>query len=187
MTSPFSRMMYLISNGVKETLELTWRRESLVQRIFSHSRIFSKSPYKTFVIALRYIISLYHSLLSLISPNHNPELRGVICTGVRPFSCTDMLPLISNALLSANKNRVINLFTCITKTITAFKSHMALAAMYLQILKTQNYIFPNLVFSLKIKFHKFQSRHYNTFSLKEERAYSLKLHALILKHRCGSL
>ena len=53
--------------------------------------------------------------------------------------------------------------------------------MYLQIFKTQNYIFPNLVFSLKIlKFHKFQSRHCNTFSLKEERAYSLKLHALIL-------
>ena len=68
--------------------------------------------YKTFVIALHYIIGLQNS--HCLSANHNPELRCELCTGVTLFA-----PVVHflhwyyiwPALLSANQNRIT--FSCV--------------------------------------------------------------------------
>ena len=72
----------LDSGGVKVSYNAFFRIREFFQSL------------RTKLLSLLYVTSLAYTIPYCLSPNHNPELRGVICTGVRPFSCTDILPLI---------------------------------------------------------------------------------------------
>ena len=56
-------------------------KDLFLEAIFLLEKIFFKFLHKIIVIILRDIIGLENFLL--LSANHNPELRFVICTGVR--------------------------------------------------------------------------------------------------------
>ena len=78
-----------------------------LEAVLSHSRkLFSEFLYKIFVTVLHDIIGL--KICHLLSVNHNPELRCVICTGVTLFE-----PVLHLNCTALSQSESSNFFSCV--------------------------------------------------------------------------
>ena len=83
-------------------------RKMFLEAIFFRIRENGFQGFGTKFLSLLYMISLAYKIFHCLSPNHNPKLRCVICTGVTLFAL--VLHLNCTAL---NRSESSNSFMCI--------------------------------------------------------------------------